>query len=39
LPVVESKLFRLTYLCGLKSQKAYDLKKWIEWKKKSKEKQ
>lgn len=30
MPGVESKLFRLIYLCGLNSQKAYDLEKWIE---------
>lgn len=29
MPDVENKLFGLIYLCGLKSQKAYDLEKGI----------
>lgn len=32
MPDVENKLFKLIYLCGLKSQKAYDFKKGIGYK-------
>lgn len=39
MPNVESKLFRLIYLCGLKSQKDYDLEKRIKQKVRGKKKQ